>query len=68
MIDQASIFCLKFKSCVEMFDNENYLDGLQDTEFKRTSMNSNKNWESLMKTQRNSSMKLRRKSSKRTNY
>jgi hypothetical protein len=36
--DQASIFSLK-PSPLEMFTNENYVGELQDTEFKRTTIN-----------------------------
>jgi hypothetical protein len=35
MKDQASIFSPELTSPVEMLDNENYLDELQETEFKK---------------------------------
>lgn len=38
MKEQASIFSLKPVSPVELFVNENFLDKLQNTEFKRTTV------------------------------
>lgn len=52
MNDQARILFLKPTSPIEILANENYLDELQNTEVKRTIINSSRN---LKKTQRNSS-------------
>lgn len=60
MNDQASIFPPKLSSPVEMFVNENYLDELQDTEFKRAITNFIKEFKEF-EEDTNSSIKSRRK-------
>lgn len=47
MRDIASIFFLKPTSPVQMLANENYLDELRNTEFKRTPINPFKEFKEL---------------------
>lgn len=67
MKDQARIFFLKPTSPAEMLANQNYLDELQDTKIKREIKTLHKSYKSLRKTQRNNSMKSKKKGFRRIN-
>lgn len=56
--DQTSIFSPKPIISAKMFTNECYLNKLQDTQFKRTTLNFTKEFKEFKNPKRNSTMKL----------